>query len=181
MLQQLQIDHLLVETRTDRLARFAAVIDACCHFLSVSALVVLIAVVAAEVLLRSMFATSLGFADEISGYLLVALCFIGLSVTYGNDGFHRIELAKSKRRKAVFRFLADVVAFVFAAVLVWQFWRVELQAFRLDSLSPTVLRTPLWIPMIPMLLGATMFLLRIAIGIALSLQTIFGRAPSTSR
>jgi TRAP-type C4-dicarboxylate transport system permease small subunit len=104
-----------------------------------------------------------------------------LSVTYSNEGFHRIELAKGKRRKAALRLLADLVAIVFAAVLVWQFWRVELQAFRLNSLSPTVLRTPMWIPMIPMLLGAAMFLLRIAIGIALSLQCIFGRTSSTSR
>lgn len=146
-----------------------------CRAFCFVALLMMLGVVAAEVVLRSVFSFSLGFEDEMSSYFLVMLCFFALTVTYANNGFHRVEFVinlMSPRGRQIMKLVADVLMLVFIATLVWQFVRVELQAIRLQSLSATVLRTPQWIPMLSMAVGTGLFLVSLLVSIFAAARAI---------
>lgn len=152
-----------------------------CRALCFVALMLMLTVVGAEVLLRSIFSFSLGFADEIAAYLLVLLCFFSLSVTHANNGFHRVDFAVNMlppRGQQIMKLIADLLFMGFMAVLIWQFARVELQAIRLGSLSPTILRTPKWIPMLSMVTGSTLFFISLALSVFSSGRAIFNSKSS---
>ena len=155
-------------------------IEDVCRWIAATALVMMLVVVAAEVVLRSMFSVSLGFADEVSAYFLVMLCFFALAVTHARGGFHRVEFVVAllpPRGRAVMKLLAELLTLGFAAVLIWQFAKVELQAWQLGSVSPTVLQTPQWIPMLSMVVGTSLFFLSLLLSIVRTALAIAGRAP----
>lgn len=150
-------------------------IEVLCRWLCGAALVLMLLVVASEVVLRTLFSASLGFADEVSAYLLVMLCFFALSVTHARNGFHRVEFLVDllpPRGQAFMRLIAEIITIIFIAVLVWQYARVELQAIRLNTMAPTVLRTPQWIPMLSMVVGTALFLLSVIRSSAVSFMRI---------
>lgn len=152
-----------------------------CQALCFVALMIMLGVVGSEVILRSIFSYSLGFADEIAAYLLVLLCFFALSVTHANNGFHRVDFAVNMlppRGQKIMKLVADLLFMGFMAVLIWQFARVELQAIRLGSLSPTILRTPKWIPMMSMVVGSTLFFISLALTVFSLAREIFNSNTS---
>src|SRR5262249_55400140 len=85
-------------------------------------LVGMTAMVTLEVLLRSFLNTSLGFADEVAAYLLVAMTFLGMSVSHHEDAHFRIGLLYDRFPAALRRWLDlvwDVLALGFAALVTY--------------------------------------------------------------
>src|SRR5262249_41748716 len=85
-------------------------------------LVGMTAMVTLEVLLRSFFNPSLGFADEIAAYLLVAMTFLGISISHHEDAHFRIGLLYDRFPTALRTYIDlvwDLLALGFAVIVTY--------------------------------------------------------------
>ena len=133
----------------DRVAAVAGVISG-------AAVVAMTALVTVEVLSRDLFGRSTLIADEMSGYLLVALTFLGLAPTLRGGGFIRIDTYRARLRgrgRLALEVAIHLLALGYAVLLDWYLWRLALDAWRLGSTSIQISRTPLWIPQACMAIG----------------------------
>lgn len=113
------------------------------------AVVLMTALVTVEVLSRDLFNRSTLIADEMSGYLLVALTFVGLAPTLRGGGFIRIDTYHARLRgggRVALDLAIHLLALGYAVLVDWYLWQLALDAWRLGTTSIQVSRTPLWIP-----------------------------------
>ncbi|MBE9639151.1 TRAP transporter small permease [Salipiger mangrovisoli] len=120
------------------------------------ALAALVLLVAGEAFLRGMANYSLGFAEEVSGYLVVALTFFGAALTLRSQALFQVnflfdQLPAGARALIMRAFI--VLSIGVCAVLAWQTFGLVDSSFSRGKFAPTVLRTPLWIPQLLMPLG----------------------------
>lgn len=98
-------------------------------------------------------------ADELGGYLLVAVAFLSLSVAEAHGAYHRVELVQARlafRIRTGLQLAFDVVALAACAILLWQLSRLVLNSWRSEDVAPTPLLTPLWLPQATMPIGAAL-------------------------
>jgi TRAP-type C4-dicarboxylate transport system permease small subunit len=135
-----------------------SMLERLCKFACVGALVVMILVIGLDILTRSLFNFSFEISDELGGYMLVTITFLSLPVCQVTDSFHHVEFVQqrlSPRGRAISHLIFDALSLGFCALLIWQLIRFEMSSWRFDNHAPTYLATPLWIPQIAMLVGAT--------------------------
>jgi len=114
-------------------------------------------VIGADVFTRYLFNFSFEVADELGGYMLVVMTFVSLSVCQVTNSFHQVELVQARlgpKGRALSAAFFDVLAFCFAAIMVWHFAKLEMTSYRFGERAPTYLETPLWIPRLAMTIGA---------------------------
>jgi len=131
-------------------------IERACKWASEAALIIMLAVIGADVFTRYLLNFSFEIADELGGYMLVVMTFVSLSVCQVNNAFHQVELVQerlSPRGRALSAAIFDVLSFGFACILLWHFVRLELSSYRFGEKAPTFLETPLWIPRLAMTIG----------------------------
>jgi TRAP-type C4-dicarboxylate transport system permease small subunit len=127
-------------------------------------LVGMVLLIGAEVLLRGVFGFSLQLTDEVGAYLLVALTFMSLAVSFRDGAFFRVEfiyerLPERARRIAALAF--DLLALGFSGALAWQLGRLVRSSLEREVVAATLLGTPLWIPQLLMPIGAWLLVLAI--------------------
>lgn len=147
--------------------------------ISATAVVVLMLLITVEVLGRNLFRVSTLVSDEMSGYLLVVVTFLGLAYTLRSGGFIRVDAYRTRahgRARRVLDVVIYALAAVYTAVLDWYFWRFALESYRFGSTSIYFTETPLWIPHSVMALGGTLLLLEILSGLALTARGRRGHA-----
>jgi TRAP-type C4-dicarboxylate transport system permease small subunit len=133
--------------------------------LSQAALIVMIVVIAVDIATRSLLNYSFEVADELGGYMLVAVAFLGLAVCQSNDGFHRVTFLQdllSPRARAMSRIVFDVVTIALVLLLLVHFWKFAAASRTFGAVAPTYLATPLWLPQSAMALGAIGFIVALA-------------------
>ena len=119
-------------------------------------LVAMTLLIVAEVFCRTFLGISLMFSEEIEGYLLVALVFLGLTVSVQSGSLFRVEFLirrLDEPAKRVVELIFDLVGFLFAVLLVWQMVRLCMSSYQQRSEAATILATPLYIPQIVMIVG----------------------------
>lgn len=144
-----------VTAAADRVVAAAAVVSG-------TAVVAMTALVTVEVVGRDVFNRSTLIADEMSGYLLVALTFLGLAPTLRGGGFIRIDTYHARlrgRARVALDLAIHLLALGYAVLLDWHLWRLALDAWRLGTTSIQVSRTPLWIPQTIMAVGGLLLVL----------------------
>ncbi len=117
-----------------------------------------------DVVARHVFNSPTIWADELSGYLLVAITFLGAAYTLTMDAHVRVDtlidrLDGKKRRGVIF--VTDVVSLVFLWVYGWQAYRLAIDAYVSVKISPTLLRTPIFIPQVVLPIGLTLLWLQL--------------------
>jgi TRAP-type transport system small permease protein len=135
-----------------------SMLERLCKLVCVAALVVMLLVIGLDILTRSLFNFSFEISDELGGYMLVTITFLSLPVCQANDSFHHVEFVQqrlSPRARAISHVIFDVLSVGFCALLIWQLIRFEMSSWRFNDHAPTYLATPLWLPQIAMLAGAT--------------------------
>jgi TRAP-type C4-dicarboxylate transport system permease small subunit len=158
-------------------------IEKICKLLCAAAIIVMLAVIGEDVLSRGIWNTSLELSDEIGGYMLVALAFLGLAVVKTNTAFHRTDFFTSKlphKGQVAFTILFDILSLAVALILLWQFYRYTASRFESGSTAPTRLGTPQWIPAVPMVLGVAAYGLAIVKSLVGNFRK-FGSAPADRR
>ena len=112
--------------------------------------------ICAEVFCRSFLQFSLMFTDEVAGYMLVAIVFLGMPVALSKGALFRVELVLNKLPPRIARWvqmLFDVLSLGVSLILLWQMARLVHDSWQRKIEAPTVLATPLYIPQIFMVLG----------------------------
>jgi TRAP-type transport system small permease protein len=135
-----------------------SVLERLCKLVCVAALVVMLLVIGLDILTRSLFNFSFEISDELGGYMLVTITFLSLPVCQVTNSFHHVEFVQrhlSPRGRAISHVIFDALSVGFCALLIWQLIRFEMSSWRFNNHAPTYLATPLWIPQIAMLAGAT--------------------------
>jgi TRAP-type C4-dicarboxylate transport system permease small subunit len=118
-------------------------------------LVAMLVIITAEAVAR-LFGRSLEMADEVGGYLLVAISFLSLAVCQVSGSFHHLELLQprlSPRGRAVWSVIFNLLSLACTLVILWQLCRLQIQSWNYGDVAPTELQTPLWLPRITMPLG----------------------------
>lgn len=126
------------------------------------ALVGMMLLISAEVFCRSLFNYSLQLTDEVSGYLLVAVTFLGISVSLKDGGFFRVDFLYRRfpfRVRAHLECVFHVVALIFTSVLDYQLFRLIASSYEREIRSPTLLATPLYLPQLVMPVGVSVMVL----------------------
>ena len=116
----------------------------------------LMALIGIEVVIRSAFGASLQFTNELGGFALVALTFLSMSTCQSNHAYHRVHFLDTRlsaRGRAALRLLFDVLSLSVTLVLVWQFARFEIISFKSGDVTSSNLMTPFWIPRVVMVIG----------------------------
>jgi TRAP-type C4-dicarboxylate transport system permease small subunit len=161
-----------VTAAADRVAAVAGAVSG-------AAVVAMTALVTVEVLSRDLFNRSTLVADEMSGYLLVALTFLGLAPTLRGGGFIRIDTYHARLRgggRVALDLAIHLLALGYAVLLDWYLWRLTLDAWRLGTTSIQISRTPLWIPQGCMAVGGLLLVLDLLARLAVVLA---GESPDT--
>ena len=147
-------------------------------------LVAMLAVIGLEVVLRSSIGYSLQFADEVSAYLLVALTFLGLSISLHDGALFRVEFVFGRlgpRLRAAVELLFNLAGLGFAVLLEYQLCRQVVSTWHQEMVAPTLLATPLWLPQAAMPLGGLLLIVVLLAEVADSGLRLVGRAGGEGR
>ncbi|WP_234683205.1 TRAP transporter small permease [Bradyrhizobium monzae] len=131
-------------------------VERLCRWLCGLAIISTIIMVASEVFLRNLFGVSLQSADELGGYLLVAVSFLSLSTCFVSGAFHKVEFIDGRLGEfghALRKLIFDAMALMFSLILLWQLVRLVLRSWDGGDFAATILGTPLWIPQLTMPIG----------------------------
>lgn len=152
--------------------RLAHVLDSLATVLNIVAALILIAmaiIMTYGVITRYAFQSLALFVDEITIYLLVALIFFGAAYTLRQGTHVRVDLLTSRfgpKGRLRLRIVTWPVAIAFLAVVSWQTWQHCLTTKELGRTALMLTDLPLWIPILPIPLGLSVFLvaaLRLAV------------------
>lgn len=149
-----------------------------------AALVIMMLLITAEVAVRSLFNYSLQFTDELSGYLLVVVTFLGISISLKEGAVFRVDFLYRRlaaRVRTALDFVFQVLALVFAVLLDYQVIRLVVSSYERDVTAPTLLATPLYVPQIIMPVGVSLMVLLQFVRICEQLSGLFaGRRDERS-
>lgn len=119
------------------------------RIVSGAALCALVLLVAAEAGLRGFANYSLGYAEEITGYLVVSLTFFGAALALRSGSLFQVhflfDLFPAPVRLWLLR-LFVLAALVICAIMAVKGYDLMASSMKRGKFAPTVLRTPLWIP-----------------------------------
>jgi TRAP-type C4-dicarboxylate transport system permease small subunit len=137
------------------------------------ALVLLAAVlIGIDVVMRKLFSTSIGGADELAGYALALGSAWALAATLIERAHIRIDSLYVLLPRRL-RFVLDIAGVAllvgFFGLVAWHGWSMVVQSWASQSRSQSALQTPVVIPQLIWLLGLLVF---IAIGILLLVYAV---------
>jgi C4-dicarboxylate transporter DctQ subunit len=137
----------------------------------------------ADVIARYIFNSPTMWADEMASYLLIAIVFLGLAQNLCTDGHIRIDVVTnlvSPRARQMLEVFAFAIGIAFSAVLIAGTWTRFANFWVRHTLSDSPLMTPLWIAMVPVVVGAAVLGLAAVLGFIASLQVLLSSAKPTS-
>ena len=164
-MNQAPVDLAGQEGADERPAPLNSIVARVSEWLCNLTLVAMLVIITAEAVAR-LFGRSLEMADEVGGYLLVAISFLSLAVCQVSGSFHHLELLQprlSARGRAIWSVIFNLLSLACRLVIFWQMCRLEMQSWAYGDVAPTELQTPLWLPRITMplgMLGLSLVLLR---------------------
>lgn len=125
---------------------------------------VLMVMVLVEVIARYVFNAPLSIADEMGGFMLVGITFVGLAYTWKERGHVSIEIITnilpSKIRLWV-RFFTLILATLFCLPLIAGSYELLQDSLLFGARSGSWMRTPLVYPQSVLLLGSVLLLLQL--------------------
>jgi len=146
--------------------------DKCARILSnigaVAAGVILMAMIvqiSAEIILRSFFNSTTYVLEEMIGYGIATMSFLGLGYTLNEGALIRMNLVLVKIGDTFFRRVMEVfcifAALIFTCIAAWYFYTNSVRDFVRGHVSETLSETPLWLPPSIMLAGMLVFALQL--------------------
>lgn len=145
-------------------------------------LLIMMAMIVVEVVLRGLFKSSLLVVDEYSGYLVVAITFLGIPFALRDQALLRVDVVIDRLRgrgRALAELVFDLVSFACAAALGWFLLRMVLTSYERGTFTTTPAMTPLWLPQAIMPIGIALTLLVLAGRIRASLTALRGQRDAS--
>ncbi len=157
-------------------------VAAIAHGLSAVGVVCVVAMMVlttADVIARYAFNSPTMWADEMASYLLIAIVFLGLAQNIRTNGHIRIDVITnlaSARANRILEVFAYAVGVIFSIVLIGGVWTRFENFWVRHTMSDSPLMTPLWIAMVPVVIGAVVLGLATLWGFIASLHALVGGA-----
>lgn len=132
--------------------------------------------IAAGVFARRVLGSPLLAVDELSGYLLLTIVFLGLAYTMKTGGHIRSDILLAHVPPGARHGLevaAILLALVFAAALLAGTWLIVAEYYQRGTLSFKYLQIPLWIPASLLVVGVALLVLQL---VASLLRRLLGDA-----
>ncbi len=132
--------------------------------LAAVAVVLVLALICLEVLLRGAFGMSTLVADEFSGYLNVAIIYLGLAYTLHRGGFVRVEIVYQKLTgftAALARWIILLVSLTYVAIVLYYMIQYVAYSYAGGIRSFSVSQTPLYLPQSLIVIGSAILLLQL--------------------
>lgn len=149
-------------------------------YASVLVVIAMMSLITLDVGLRNILNISLQSADELSGYLLVALSFFGVGYSLRTGALLRVEFilfSLPPRLKAALGVLYDVLSLGVMLILTYYLYRVTLSSYNRGMVAPTLLETPIWIPQVAMPVGSLILVVALILEIGLGIARMLGWEP----
>lgn len=118
-----------------------------------------------EVAARQIFNFSFLIVDELSGYFLVALAFLGVASSLRSGAMIRVEfilLSLPRALRNAVNLMHAVLAMCFSGVLTFEFGKLVQSSYSRSVVSSGVFEIPQFIPQLVMPLGFGLLLLVLA-------------------
>ena len=128
-----------------------------------------------DVIARYAFKSPTLWADEVTSYLLIAVVFLGLAPNVREGGHIRIDVVTnllSDRGRQALEVFAYVAGFVFSVFLLLGAWTRFENFWSRGTLSDSPLMTPMWLPMVPVLMGTVVLVLTMVVGLVVSWRAL---------
>ncbi len=155
----------MTEQRSTLVSRYEAFAESCATWgarLASVALTLICILVIAEIVARNVFNTSTMIADEMCGYLNVAVVFMGLAFTMQQRGFIRVELLYNNFR-GFLKYIADwinvILSFCYICIVVYYMALYTIYSYRNDIRSAELTQTPLFIPQTFLVIGSILLMI----------------------
>ncbi len=133
------------------------------------------ALITYDVVSRTLFNSPSLVTDELSGYLLVFIAFMGAAEALRTGGHIKVDILTSRlspRAALRTRLVASIVSAAFLSVFWWHAVVMAWRSFSRGVTAPTSLLTPLWIPQVVIPLGMTLLLLQLLVKVADTLSRL---------
>ncbi|UCF92516.1 MAG: TRAP transporter small permease [Desulfobacterales bacterium] len=115
------------------------------------------------------------FSDEISGYMLVFIGFIGAASAL-KDGRHisvDILVARLKPKAQVrLQVITSILSLAVLVIFCWHSWVMVYRSFERNVRVPSILLTPLWIPQMLISIGSVFLILQLLVEMAKALREL---------
>ena len=145
--------------------RFARVLSAVGAVAAGMVLMAMICQILAEIVLRSFFQSTTFVLEEMVGYGIAAMSFLGLGYALNEGALIRMNLVLVKLGDTLLRRVFEVVcilaAATFTCIAAWYFFVNSVRDFLRGHVSETLSETPLWLPPSIMLVGMIVFVLQL--------------------
>lgn len=150
------------------LARLCRLIDGLSllgGWLAAAAVLGILGLVAFEIALRGLFGVSTQVADEYSGYLNVAVIYLGLAYALKSGAFVRVEPVYRRLRgvwAVAARWSIVVASLAYVAVTGVYFFWYTVSNLQAGIVSTSFSQTPLWLPQAAIVAGSALLALQLA-------------------
>lgn len=145
--------------------RFERIVDRIiwgCVAITMVAIVLMMAMMTAESVLRSFFNFSLMIADEFAGYFLMVSVFMGVGYCMRSQSLLRVTIIYDRlpiRLRTAMQIVFDLLSLAFMLILIHQLVRVVINSYVGGTLSISQAEIPVWIPQTVMPIGAAVLIL----------------------
>jgi TRAP-type C4-dicarboxylate transport system permease small subunit len=170
-------------TLQQRIDRFVAVLAHGLCAAGMVCVVLMMVLTTADVVARYVFNSPTMWADEMASYLLIAIVFLGLAYNLRTDGHIRIDVITTHmppRLRLIFDVFAYAVGIVFSILLVAGTWTRFENFWTRHTLSDSPLMTPLWIAMVPVVVGAAVLAVAMVWGFATNLHALLAGSRAST-
>jgi len=132
--------------------------------LATLALLAMALVMTFEIGSRTFLNEPTAWATEISGYLLVAVVFLGLAAAQASNSHVQVELwidRLSPTARIQVELICQWIGMFLILVLAWQMASFNMREYLADTRDWGLLSTPQWIPQLPVTIGLVCFAMAI--------------------
>ncbi len=156
-----------------------------CYWLAGAGVVFLVTmmfIVTFDVILRYFFDNPTVWAGEVASFLTISVVFLGLAQNIRLDDHIRIDVFTNlmpERTRLLFDVIAHAVAIVFSVALFVACWLRFENFWIRQTVSDSPIMVPLWIPMVPVLIGAVGFCFAAVAGFIIRFQRLVVPDPDT--
>lgn len=157
-----------------RILRLSGMTAGLSKWLSASCLLVLVAIVIVDVVLRNLGILSIAGVSELANYLQIGLVYLGLAFAYQDGSFIRMDLLLERFRGRAERVRSVTVKLVSLATVCLMFWfslKTMLNSYEHSIVSIGVLRVELFIPQTVLCAGLLLFIVQMVLDLVIE---IFG-------
>ena len=160
------------------MSRFASGLSSLALILSATLVLGMTGFILYEMILRTFFDRSTFFTEEIVGYMVAGMTFLGLGAAFRDGVIIRVGVLQAltqDKPKAALRveLVCCACALAITGTACWAFGRSVVDKYAFGYTSGTIADVPIWIPQSILLAGLGVFLLQL---LAYTLDLIAGAA-----